>query len=73
MTAGRRAVKWKVLPDLPSLSTQISPPIISTSCAEMARPRPVPPNSRRDERVDLRERLEDAALLIGGDADAGVA
>src|SRR6185503_10904688 len=27
----RRAVKWNVLPDWPSLITQISPPIISTN------------------------------------------
>src|SRR5207237_303673 len=37
-----RAVKWKVLPLPSSLSTQILPPIIATSCEEIASPRPVP-------------------------------
>ena len=41
-----RAVKWKVLPLPTVLSTQIRPPIICTSCEEMARPRPVPPYLR---------------------------
>ena len=39
----KHAVKWKVEPLPTSLSTQISPPIISTSWREIARPRPVPP------------------------------
>ena len=41
-----RAVKWKVLPSCGVLSTQMRPPIRSTSVDEMARPRPVPPNRR---------------------------
>ena len=40
------AVKLKVLPSPDLLSTQISPPIISTRRLLMARPRPVPPYLR---------------------------
>ena len=40
------SVKWNVLPAPDSLSTQIRPPIICTSVAEIVRPRPVPPNRR---------------------------
>ena len=39
-------VKWKVLPWPGSLSSQMRPPIRSTSREEMASPRPVPPNRR---------------------------
>ena len=39
-------VKWNVLPLPTSLSTQIRPPISSTSRVEMASPRPVPPYRR---------------------------
>ncbi len=42
----KRAVKWKVLPWPTSLSTQMRPPIIWTSCEQIARPRPVPPYLR---------------------------
>ena len=35
--------KRNVLPSPSTLVTQIAPPCISTSCFEMARPRPVPP------------------------------
>ena len=37
------SVNWKTLPAPTVLSTQIRPPIMPTSCREMARPRPVPP------------------------------
>ena len=40
------AVKVKVLPSPTSLVTWIRPPSASTSCHEIARPRPVPPCSR---------------------------
>ena len=40
------AVKWNVLPSPGSLSTQIRPPIMWTSVAEIVRPSPVPPNRR---------------------------
>ena len=39
-------MKWNSLPTPGWLSTPISPPIISTSLRQMARPRPVPPCSR---------------------------
>ena len=39
----RRSVTWKVLPRPGSLSTQMRPPMSSTSCEAMASPRPVPP------------------------------
>ena len=39
----KRTVKWNRLPRPTSLSTQIRPPIRSTSREAMARPRPVPP------------------------------
>ena len=39
-------VNQKVLPTPGSLSTQIRPPISSTSLAEIVRPSPVPPNRR---------------------------
>ena len=42
----RATVNMKALPLPASLSTRIVPPIISTSCLEMASPSPVPPNSR---------------------------
>ena len=42
----KRAVKWKREPRPGSLSTVMRPPISSTSCAEIERPRPVPPYSR---------------------------
>ena len=42
-------VKEKVLPLFCSLSTLISPPIISTNCLEIANPNPVPPYFRAVE------------------------
>ena len=43
VTNAKLAVKWKVLPVPTSLSTQMRPPISSTSCDEIVRPSPVPP------------------------------
>ena len=40
------AVKWNVEPLPSSLSIAILPPIASTSCIEIARPKPVPPYFR---------------------------
>ena len=39
----KRAVKWNVLPSPGVLSTHTRPPIISTRCRVIVRPRPVPP------------------------------
>ncbi len=39
----KRAVKWNVLPWPGVLSTHTRPPIFSTRCRVMVRPRPVPP------------------------------
>ncbi len=39
-------VKWKVDPSPTTPSIPISPPIFSTSCLQIARPRPVPPKLR---------------------------
>ena len=71
--SSKRAVKWKVLPRPTSLSTQIRPPISSTSREAMASPRPVPPKRRVVVAVGLLEGLEDRLLLVGRDADARVA
>ena len=65
-------VKRKVLPRPASLSTQIRPPIISTSLAEIARPRPVPPNRRVVEPSACSNGSKIARQLLGGDADPGV-
>ena len=56
---------WNVLPRPGVLSTQMRPPISSTSCAQIVRPSPVPPNLRVVEPSRLRERLEDGRLLVG--------
>ena len=60
-----RAVKWKVLPWPGSLSTQIRPPIIATSCAEMVSPRPVPPMRASSSRRPAR-RPEMSCCFSGG-------
>ena len=68
----KRAVKWNVLPLPTSLSTQMRPPISSTSCGEMARPRPVPPN-RRVVELSAWLKASKIAAACRRDADAGVA
>ena len=45
-TIPNRATKWNWLPLPGSLSSHMRPSIISTSCVEMVRPRPVPPYRR---------------------------
>ncbi len=45
----KRTVKWKRLPTPGVLLTLMVPPISSTSCLEMVRPRPVPPYLREIE------------------------
>ena len=61
-----RAVKWKVLPWPGSLSTQIRPPISSTSCDEIVRPRPVPPYCRVVEPSACSNGSKIGPLLLGG-------
>ena len=61
-----RAVKWNVLPSSGSLSTQIRPPISSTSVDEIARPRPVPPNWRVVEPSACLNGSKIACCLSGG-------
>ena len=56
-----------------SLSTQMRPPISSTSRAEMARPSPVPPYFRVVEPSACAKASKISALLLGRNADAGVA
>ena len=68
-----RAVKWNVLPWPTSLSTQMRPPIRSTSCAEIVSPRPVPPYLRVVELSACANGSKIAACLLRRDADAGVA
>ena len=63
----RRRVKWKVLPVLPVLTTQIRPSIIATSFWQIASPSPVPGQRPRDRSVRLRE-----ASKIPGCLDAGM-
>ena len=53
-------------------STPIRPPISATSCAEIARPRPVPPYLRVVEPSACANASKIAACLLGRDADAGV-
>ncbi len=55
------------------LTRRISPPSSVASSRLIARPRPVPPYLRLGAGVGLLERLEDQLLLLGRDADAGVA
>ena len=54
------------------LSTQILPPIFSTSRLEIARPRPVPPYLRVVELSSLHEWFKDLRLRFRRNADAGV-
>ena len=49
-----------------------APPISATSCAEIARPSPVPPNRRVVEPSACVNGSKIADLLVGRDADAGV-
>ena len=56
-----------------ALSNARSPPISRASRRLIASPSPVPPYLPRRRAVGLRERVEQLALLLGGDADAGVA
>ena len=56
-----------------SLSSQIRPPIISTSCARDGQAEPGAAVAPRGRRVGLHEGAEDLPLLVRGDADAGVA
>ena len=67
------AVKWNVLPAPGSLSTQMRPPISCTSVAEIASPRPVPPNRRVVEPSAWLNASKIVACLLRRDADAGVA
>ena len=66
-------MKWKTLPEPTALSTQMRPPMSSTSRAQMARPRPVPPKRCCVDVVGLGVALEDRDALVLGDADAVVA
>ena len=61
-----------VLSEVEGSRTPISPPIMSTSCFEMASPSPVPPYLRVVEAVDLGEGLEEPVLAVPGNADPGV-
>ena len=61
-----------VLPRPGSLSTQIRPPISSTSLAEIVRPRPVPPNRRVVEPSACSNGSKIVSQLLGGDADPRV-
>ena len=54
-------------------STEIVPPCISTMRFEIARPSPVPPFLRVFELSTCWNSLEDPAVVLGGDAGAGVA
>ena len=73
MAARRRlTVKWNVLPCPSVLSSQSRPPISSTSWEEIVSPIPVPPK-RRVVEPSAWMNGEDRLLLVGRDADAGVA
>ena len=72
--SGRRCgtAKPKVLPTPTSLSSHIAPPSSSTIRRHRVSPSPVPSLAWRAAAA-LLEGLEDALLVLGGDADAGVA
>ena len=57
----------------PSLRASTVPPCISTSVFTSVRPMPSPSRERSSDVIDLREHLEEARQLLGGDADAVVA
>ena len=59
-------MKWNVLPRPTSLSSQISPPIIWTSRAEIARPSPVPPYLRVVDVSAWEKALKSFCCLSGG-------
>ena len=69
----QHTVKAKVLPRPGSLSTVIVPAHQSRQRAAIVSPRPVPPYFRVVDSVLLLEGPEDLLLLVGRDADAGVA
>ena len=62
----KRAVKRNVLPTPSPLSTQMRPRIISTSCCEIARPKPVPPKRREVELSTWLKESKICACLSGG-------
>ena len=55
------------------LSTAMRPPMRSTMRWEIERPKPGAAEPAGDAAVGLLELLEDAVVLVGRDADAGVA
>ena len=67
------AVKWNVVPLPGSLSSQIFPPIRWTSVAEIVKPSPVPPKRRVVEPSAWLNASKIVCVLVGRDADAGVA
>ena len=68
----RRRVKWKALPCSGSLSTQMRPPINSTSREHMVSPSPVPPYFPRGRTIRLGESLEYLLLLACRNTHPGV-
>ena len=68
----KTAVNQKVEPSPSRLSTPIFPPIISTSCLQIASPRPVPPYLRVVEVVRLGERREQCRDLVRPYPDSGI-
>ena len=59
-------VKWNVLPRPTTLSTQIRPPICSTSWREIASPSPVPPKRRVVEASACAKASKMTRLLSAG-------
>ena len=72
VTSGRASVtpsatvKWNVLPSWGALSSQIRPPISSTSVEEIVSPRPVPPNRRVVDPSACRNGSKIARCFSGG-------
>ena len=66
------SVNQNVLPSPGSLSTPMLPPIASTSCREMARPRPVPPNLRVVDESAWEKASKSRSGRRRLDADTGV-
>ena len=69
--AGSRTVKVAPSP-CPGLAAAMVPPCSSTSCLQIARPRPSPPYCAAEAGVGLAERLEDVRQELRRDADPGV-
>ena len=70
--SGRRTTNSLPWPRPVAVAASTVPPCISTRRFTSVRPMPSPPARALERAVDLREHVEDARQLVGGDADAVV-